>query len=107
MAQVFRLPTARLSVKQEGMTPKRKAGGVVLHPAQSRMARAALCWTVRDAGEKAGCGASTVSRMESGAADARAGTARALLAAYEAAGLIIDWDDDGPGVRLRAAQPPA
>ena len=68
------------------------------------MARAALGWSVRDAGEHATCGANTVSRFETGT-DARDSTIRALRAAYEAAGLIfIDSNGGGPGVRL--SRPP-
>ncbi len=65
------------------------------------MARAALGWTVREAGERAGCGANTVSRFETGT-DAHASTKRVLRAAYEAANLIfIAENGEGAGVRLR------
>ncbi len=77
---------------------------------QSRMARAGLGWSVRDAGQRAGCGANTVSRFETGT-DAREATKAALRAAYEAAGVSFLIDDgDGPGLRLRpssASEPPA
>jgi transcriptional regulator with XRE-family HTH domain len=68
---------------------------------QAVMARAALGWTVQEAGRHAGVGANTVSRFETGT-DAREATKRALRAAYEAVGIIfIAENGEGPGVRLR------
>ena len=72
-------------------------------PVQSQMARAALGWNVQEAGKRAGVGANTVSRFETGR-DAREASKRALRAAYEAAGIIfIAENGEGPGVRLRKA----
>lgn len=68
---------------------------------QLRMARAALGWSVRDLGTKAGVAANTVSRYENGT-DAYGETLARLRRTLEAAGIIfIDEDDEGPGVRLK------
>lgn len=74
---------------------------ITVTPAQIRMARAALGWSVRDLGEKAGISANTVSRIETGA-DAKASTMNAMQRALEAGGVqFIPENGGGAGVRLR------
>ena len=73
-------------------------------PVQSLMARAALGWSVQDAGRNAGVGANTVSRFENGT-EAREATRRALRSAYEYAGVeFIPENGGGPGIRLLPTQ---
>lgn len=70
-------------------------------PAQCRMARGALDWTVRDLAASAGVGVNTVTRFEKGA-DTLSSTAGKLQRALEVAGVIfIAENGQGPGVRLR------
>lgn len=68
---------------------------------QSKMARAAVGWGVRDLAKEAGVSVDTVSRLERGE-ELQPRTLAAIQAALEAAGVIfIDSNGDGPGVRLR------
>ncbi|WP_371682013.1 multiprotein-bridging factor 1 family protein [Microvirga sp. 17 mud 1-3] len=68
---------------------------------QSRMARAALGWGVRDLAREANVGVSTVTRFEAGAEPIPA-TLDAIRRALEAAGVeFIPENGGGPGVRLR------
>jgi transcriptional regulator with XRE-family HTH domain len=70
-------------------------------PVQSRMARAALGWGVRDLAKKSGTSPDTVARFERGE-ELREGTLIALRQALEAAG--VEFTNGGqPGVRLKAA----
>ncbi len=70
-------------------------------PAQCRMARGALSWSLKDLAERAGVGINTVSRLEGGA-ETLTGTVAKLRAAFESAGVeFIPEDNGGPGVRLR------
>jgi transcriptional regulator with XRE-family HTH domain len=66
------------------------------------MARAALGWSVKDLGARAGVAANTVSRYENGT-DAYGETLLKLERALEAGGLtfLAEDDDNGAGVRLR------
>ena len=71
---------------------------------QSRMARAALGWSIRDAAKAAVIGTNTLVRLESGQ-DVFTSTATALRTAYERGGLVfMDREapslGGGPGVRL-------
>lgn len=72
---------------------------------QSRMARAALGWSIKDAATKAHVGTNTLSRFECGG-EAYISTARALLAAYQTAGVEFVGDGivtfAGLGVQLKA-----
>ena len=78
---------------------------VMIEPAQSRMARAALGWSAADLASQAGIGAATVSRFEAGTAKPIPATLSAMQRALEAAGVIFlaagETADGGPGVRLR------
>jgi transcriptional regulator with XRE-family HTH domain len=70
-------------------------------PVQMKMARAALCWGVRELAEKAGVTANTVTRIENGS-DAKQSTIAALRIALESAGVeFIAENGGGPGVRLK------
>jgi len=69
---------------------------------QSKMARAAVGWGVRDLAAKANVGISTVTRFENGQVMPTPNNVAAIQAALEAAGVIfIDQNGEGPGVRLR------
>lgn len=59
----------------------------VITPAQSRMARAALKWTVETAGEHAGLGKNTVVRFESEKGNPQRSSAIVIENAYRAAGV--------------------
>jgi transcriptional regulator with XRE-family HTH domain len=71
------------------------------------MARAALCWGVRDLAKRAGVAANTVSRFENGSG-AMVDTLERMQTALENAGVIFIPADHigGPGVRLREAPAP-
>lgn len=72
-----------------------------MNAVQSKMARAALGWGVRDLAQAAAVSADTVSRLERGE-ELMPRTVQAIRTALEAAGVIfIDQNGDGPGVRLR------
>lgn len=71
---------------------------------QSRMARAALGWSIRETAAKAHLGTNTLTRFEGGG-EAYISTAEALRAAYEAAGITFiaagaSSLDGGAGIRL-------
>lgn len=69
---------------------------------QSRMARSALRWGVRDLARNAGVAVDTIARLERGDTTMQPRTLAAIRAALEAAGIeFIDQDGGGPGVRLR------
>jgi transcriptional regulator with XRE-family HTH domain len=74
----------------------------MIAPVQVRMARAALDWSVRELGEKAGVATNTVSRFENGFG-AMVDTLIRIQSALESAGVIFIAADEagGPGVRLR------
>jgi transcriptional regulator with XRE-family HTH domain len=68
---------------------------------QSRMARAAVGWGVRDFAREAGVAVDTISRLERGE-EIMPRTLAAIRAALEAAGVeFIPANGGGPGVRLR------
>lgn len=69
--------------------------------AQSRMARAALGWGVRDLASAAKVSPDTIARLERGET-LYPRTVDAIRGALEAAGIIfIQENGEGPGVRLR------
>lgn len=73
---------------------------------QSRMARAALGWSMRETATAAGIGINTLSRFEGGGG-VFLSTADSLRAAYQAAGMsFVDQDTSslggGMGVRMTA-----
>jgi transcriptional regulator with XRE-family HTH domain len=72
---------------------------------QVRMARAALGWSVRDLGTRAGVAANTVSRFENGMGT-NLTTLKQIQMALEKAGIIFIPGDAvaGPGVRLTEAR---
>ncbi len=72
-------------------------------PVQSRMARAALGWGVRDLASAAKVSPDTIARLERGET-LYARTIDAIRAALEVAGVeFIAENGGGPGVRLRKA----
>jgi transcriptional regulator with XRE-family HTH domain len=76
-----------------------------MFPVQSRMARAALGWGVRDLATAAKVSPDTIARLERGES-LYARTVEAVRSALEAAGVIfIEQNGAGPGVRLRDRQP--
>ncbi len=74
----------------------------MLTPEQCRAARALLDWTQADLAERAGVSRSTVRGFENEQHELHRGSAAVIRAAFEAAGVVlIDPDDQGPGVRLQ------
>lgn len=75
-----------------------------MRPVQSRMARAALSWGVRDLAAAAKVSPDTIARMERGET-LYPRTLEAIRAAFEAAGVeFIPENGGGVGVRLKARQ---
>lgn len=75
-----------------------------INASQSRMARAALGWSIRDTASTAHIGVNTLARFETGG-EAYIRTAEALRTAYEAAGVRFIGAgasslDGGAGIRL-------
>lgn len=81
-----------------------------MSPAQSKMARAALGWSIDKAASVSGISRISVLRFEKGGADSarlKASTIEALRAAYDLAGIQIIEDGEisktgGEGVRFRS-----
>ena len=74
----------------------------MISPAQSRMARAALTWSLDDLSSAASVGKSTIMRFETGKTQPIPATLAAIQRALEAAGVqFIAENGGGPGVRLR------
>ena len=72
---------------------------------QSKMARAALGWGVRDLAAAAKVSPDTIARLERGES-LYPRTVEAIRTALEAGGvLFIDQNGEGPGVRLRKQGP--
>lgn len=73
-----------------------------MRPVQSRMARAALSWGVRDLAAAAKVSPDTIARLERGET-LYPRTIEAIRAAFEAAGVeFIPENGGGVGVRLKA-----
>jgi transcriptional regulator with XRE-family HTH domain len=66
---------------------------------QSKMARAALGWSIREAAAKANLGVSTVARFEAGIAQPTRANLAAMRQAYEGAGVEFCTDS---GVNLKS-----
>jgi transcriptional regulator with XRE-family HTH domain len=72
-----------------------------MNAVQSKMARVALGWGVRDLARHAGVSTDTVARLERGE-QLRERTIDLLEATFIAAGILfIAENGDGPGVRLK------
>jgi predicted transcriptional regulator len=73
----------------------------MITPQQIRGARAMLGITQADLAERASISKTGLNNIESGAADPKVSTLRAIKEALEAAGVIfISENGEGPGVRL-------
>ena len=75
-----------------------------MKPAQMRMARAALNWSLRELAEAAGVHRNTISNFETGKYAGDPATLAAIRTALEAAGVEFT-NGDQPGVRLRKGKP--
>ncbi len=74
-------------------------------PAQVRIARAALGWSLADLAQASGVDPDTISAIEAGGPAGPPEALAAISGALEAAGIIfIEEDGEGPGVRLRKGQ---
>jgi len=74
---------------------------MIFLPVQSRMARAALGWGVRELANAAKVSVDTIARFERGD-ELRERTVEAIQRALEVGGIeFIDENGGGPGVRLR------
>ncbi|OSQ42345.1 hypothetical protein THS27_14785 [Thalassospira sp. MCCC 1A01428] len=70
-------------------------------PVQSKMARAALDWTLGLTTHHSGVSQNTISRFERGGVSNQS-TISALKFAYENAGIIfLDEENEGPGIRIK------
>lgn len=69
-------------------------------PAQCRMARAALQWTVKELSERSKVGTTTINRFEMGLSAPVHSTLTVLRLTFEAAGIEF-INDDADGVRRR------
>ena len=78
--------------------------GIELAAVQSKMARVAVGWGVRDLAKAARVSANTVSRLEAGD-QLKPATVAAIRAALEAAGVTFTNGDE-PGVKLRRSEAP-
>ncbi len=73
----------------------------MIDPVQSKMARAALGWSIRDLAQKAGVGVATVTRFENGQVTPTRNNLSAIRDALEQAGIeFIDEKGRGLGVML-------
>lgn len=76
----------------------------MINAVQSKMARAAVGWGVRDLAKAAEVSVDTISRLERGE-ELMPRTVSAIRTALETAGVVfIDQNGNGPGVRLRDRQ---
>jgi transcriptional regulator with XRE-family HTH domain len=73
-------------------------------PAQVRMARAALNWSLQQLAEAAAVHRNTISNFETGKYAGDPQTIAAIRAALEAAGIEFTNGDE-PGVKMRKAKP--
>ncbi|MBY0135563.1 XRE family transcriptional regulator [Paracoccus yeei] len=79
---------------------------MVVTPAQVRMARAALNWSLNDLAGAAGVHRNTISNFETGKFAGSDQALAAIRSALEDAGVIfIDENGEGAGVRLRKDYP--
>jgi transcriptional regulator with XRE-family HTH domain len=77
---------------------------MIILPIQSRMARAALGWGVRELAASAKVSVDTVARFERGE-ELKERTIEAIHRALEAEGIVfINENGGGPGVRLKKRQ---
>lgn len=80
----------------------------LVKPAQVRMARAALNWSLADLSAAAGVHRNTISNFETGKHGGREDAIQAIRVALENAGVIfVEENGEGPGVRFKKGHPPA
>ena len=73
-----------------------------MKPAQMRMARAALNWSLADLAEAAGVHRNTISNFETGRYAGDPDKIAAMRKALEKAGIVfVEENGEGPGVRLK------
>jgi transcriptional regulator with XRE-family HTH domain len=73
----------------------------LMKPEQSRMARAALDWSIQQLADAAEVGRNTITRFERGG-DVRVSSVTAMETALKSAGVeFIPENGSGPGVRLK------
>ena len=76
--------------------------GMTISREQSRMARGALEWSMRDLAKAAKISPTTVNQFERGYTATNNSTLAAIRRAFEDAGIIfIDENGGGPGVRIK------
>ncbi len=68
-------------------------------PEACRSGRALLKWSMRDLADQSGIAWTTINRLEAGA-EARAGTAAKIIAAFAAHGVELVADDERTGAML-------
>jgi transcriptional regulator with XRE-family HTH domain len=73
---------------------------MTITPEQSRMARGALEWSMRDLAKAARISPTTVNQFERGYAATNNSTLAAIRRAFEDAGIVFIDNGEGPGVRL-------
>lgn len=73
-----------------------------MKPAQVRMARAALNWSLQQLADASGVHRNTISNFETGRYGGSEEALNAIRAALESAGVIfVAENGEGPGVRLK------
>lgn len=73
----------------------------MLLPKQSRAARALLDWNQQDLARESGVSLGTIKDFESGRHQLNAKALGELAKAYQKAGLVLFFEDDGGGVGVR------
>jgi len=84
----------------QGYLESRPSRRVMIKPVQSKMARAALGWSLAGAAKRAGVAKATVSGFETGKTKPTRATLAAIKRAYEDAGIEFT-NSKQPGVRLK------
>lgn len=80
-------------------------GNKLVKPAQVRMARAALNWSLADLAAASGIHRNTISNFETGKYGGSDEAVSAMRAALEDAGIIfVDENGEGAGVRVRKSK---
>lgn len=101
---------SRILTTQDFVKGDSALAGDSLSPAQCRMARAALQWSLDDAAEAAGVSYRTIFRLENEQRDIQPGKVAAIRRAFEATGVrFVDVGDEAgavvPPLQLRPLPP--